>query len=108
MLTIAELQDEIMAWNKSTNWNAALDAFQNNMLYGSRSQSVELASGKVKKVAEFGGEGQGDTYYYVFSVGNQYFKRSGYYDSYDGTDWEDSEFFEVFPKEVTIIEYVTK
>lgn len=113
MLTLEKLRDEIMAWrvknDPHTTWDDALESFQDHILYYTGcSDPIILDSGRVEPVHQFGGEGLGDTFYYVFSVAGQYFQRNGFYDSYEGVDWEDSEFFEVVPKEVTVIEYVEK
>lgn len=66
--------------------------------------------GKVEVVEDFGGEGQGDLRYVVFSVKFtdetvKYFRQEGYYSSYDGTVW-DGDFTEVTPKEVLRTEWV--
>ncbi len=56
-------------------------------------------------VEDFGGEGQGDARYVVFKLGEQFFRKEGYYTSYDGSTW-DGDFFECFPviREVTFYE----
>lgn len=54
-----------------------------------------------------GGEGQGEYCYVILKVGDQHFKKEGYYASHYGTDWDGS-FFEVFPTEVTVTKYLTK
>lgn len=61
--------------------------------------------GTVKHVAEYGGEGQGDEYWVVFSVTSQdvtrHFKMSGGYASYYGGEF-DGRLSEVSPKEKVI------
>jgi hypothetical protein len=64
-----------------------------------------LPSGPAFLVEDFGGEGQGETRYVVFSVGEQFFRVDGYYASWDGTTWEDPTPSEVIAKEVTVIRY---
>ena len=64
-----------------------------------------LPSGPAFLVEDFGGEGQGDTRYVVFSVGEQFFQVDGYYASWDGTTWDDPVPYEVKPVEVTVIKY---
>lgn len=54
-----------------------------------------------------GGEGDGDTRYLVFKLGSQFFRKDGYYASYDGSVW-DGDFYEVFPREKTITVYEDK
>lgn len=62
-----------------------------------------------KEVSQYGGEGQGDTWYSVkyFPSSNIYLKVDGFYSSYEGAEFEDWEksVKEVFPKQVTITEY---
>lgn len=59
---------------------------------------------QLKKTDEYGGEGQGDEYWYVFSVSDgktkRHIKVDGWYASYDG-GWYD-EWYEVFPKQKTV------
>ena len=56
----------------------------------------------VSCVADVGGEGQGDIRYAVFCFtdgsGTKYFRKDGFYASYDGSTW-DGEFSEVQPQE---------
>ena len=71
--------------------------------------TATLASGPAYIEEDHGGsEGDGETRFVVFSVGDQFFQVDGYYASWDGTTWEDTEPFEVFPKEVTVIQYERK
>ncbi|MBO0676908.1 hypothetical protein JRC04_05485 [Mycolicibacterium sp. S2-37] len=73
--------------------------------------TVELDGiGTVRKVEDFGGEGQGDQYWIVISItdadGNvRYFQRDGWYASYDGGYYEGPT-FEVRPEEKTITVWV--
>jgi len=72
---------------------------------------VELADiGRVESVTSEGGEGQGDSYYFVLRLtdadGNvQLFRGDGYYSSYDGVNWEGTELYEVEPREKVVIVY---
>lgn len=54
--------------------------------------------------ADTGGEGHGEHVFVVIKVGNQYFKKDGYYASHYGTDWDGS-FAEVEPYEKTVTDY---
>lgn len=54
--------------------------------------------------AQFGGEGQGDDIWFVIGIGDQFFRKSGYYASHYGTDW-DGAFEEVRPVEKTVTVY---
>jgi len=58
----------------------------------------------IKFEDDFGGEGEGDDYWVVFSVGNQYFRVNGYYASYHGGELDGS-VEEVKPVKVERIEY---
>lgn len=60
--------------------------------------------GKLEFVEDFGGEGQGDTMWVVFKVQDRYFRKTAYYDSWNGASW-DSSLEEVEPKEKVITVY---
>jgi len=69
--------------------------------------------GKVGYVEQHGGEGEGDQYWLVFSVVMEsdldkgmvrYFKKPGWYASYDGGHY-DGELFEVTPQERVVTFY---
>lgn len=65
-----------------------------------------LPSGPAYVVEDFGGEGQGETRYVIFQVGEQFFEVDGYYASWDGTTWEDPTPYEVAAKDVVVVKYV--
>ncbi len=72
-------------------------------------KSVEIKDlGVVEPVNSFGGEDEGSRIGGVFKFNNQYFMYVGYYDSWDGTDWSYTTFTEVFPYNVTKVEYLTE
>lgn len=73
--------------------------------YGDLSEIDGL--GKIELIDEFGGEGQGDDYWVVFKVGDQLFRKDGWYASYDGGEL-DGELYEVEPVEVQRTEYNRK
>lgn len=65
--------------------------------------------GWVHVVENVGGEGQGDHQHMVFKVldfagGARFFKKTGYYSSFDGGEW-DGDFEEVKPVEKTVTVY---
>lgn len=60
--------------------------------------------GTIEFVESFGGEGQGDSLWVVFKIGDRYFQKDGYYASYDGGTW-DGAVTEVKPVTVERIEY---
>lgn len=59
-----------------------------------------------------GGEGSGETRYLVLQVtsddGVQYFRKDGAYYSYDGSNWDYGDFYEVEPTQKTITVYPRK
>lgn len=71
--------------------------------------SRKLNLGESKEVDQYGGEGQGDTWYSIkyFKDHNVYLKVSGWYTSYYGTHFDgwDNAVREVVPKEKTITVY---
>lgn len=60
----------------------------------------------IKVVEQFGGEGQGEQYYYILSYGLAFLRVGGYYSSWEGTTWSEDETELVVPKPVTVIEWV--
>lgn len=74
----------------------------------SPSEVIFEGLGTVKHVLTEGGEGQGDSYYGIFSIGDQFFRMDGYYSSWDGISWDGVSLYEVEPQQVTITEYVKK
>lgn len=74
-------------------------------IMGSQDQDYEdskivEALGKIEEVEYFGGEGMGDSVYIVnhFVDHDIYIRVDGYYSSYEGSDWDSSEFREVKKK----------
>lgn len=118
MTTAAQVQQEIIDWyNKLIEGNeyheqteyldTAIDSFTDSIdTYGAG--DVVLPSGQVEQVAQHGGEGEGDEYWVVFSVGDQLFRVEGYYSSWNGTDWENVEVEEVEAYEVSVTQYKKK
>lgn len=60
--------------------------------------------GKATRVDSAGGMDEGSNIWTVFEVGGRLFRKSGYYASHYGTDW-DGAFEEVFPEQKTITVY---
>lgn len=63
-----------------------------------------------KQVKQYGGEGSGDEYWYVFSCTKdgetKLFRLDGWYQSYEGYNFDDPMgFYEVVPKERAVIFY---
>jgi hypothetical protein len=42
---------------------------------------------------------------HIIKIGDSYFEQRGVYDSWNGTDWDCAEFYQVRPVEVTRTEY---
>jgi hypothetical protein len=81
------------------------------LFFGDKRYSLP-SFGTLSGVEEYGGEGQGEDYWFIFKVlgpqGNvRFFKRDGWYASYDG-GYYDGPTFEVKPVEklVTVYEKV--
>lgn len=62
---------------------------------------------KVGLVTRFGGEGQGDEAWFVLGIGDQMFRKDGWYISHEGTTW-DGDFTEVKPVERPVTFYEAK
>ena len=71
-----------------------------------QSDDVVLGDYTAELVEQQGGEGEGDIYFIVFKVGEQFFKLDAFYSSYDGVYWDDVSLHEVEPVEVARTEYV--
>lgn len=67
----------------------------------------QLGLGKVVTVEDYGGEGQGDTYYSVkhFVDHDVYIRTDGWYASYEGGTYDQGYGYEVRPQEKTVIVY---
>jgi len=66
---------------------------------------------KIKMLDQYGGEGQGDTIYYIFALYEDdelltNFKVEGYYDSWNGSDWSYASLNIVAPKKVEVTSWV--
>lgn len=55
--------------------------------------------------AQFGSEGSGSEVWIVFNVKDELFKMTGFYSSWDGTDWNGYNIFRVEPEEVVMVIY---
>lgn len=122
-MTVTNISKEILDWfnepaedesDKATHidsevWNEFYDSISSKAYiekYGYKTATLESGPAYVEE--DFGGEGQGETRYVVFSVGEQFFRVDGYYASWDGTTWEDPTPEEVIAKPVTVIRYERK
>lgn len=67
--------------------------------------SVELSVGTTEPVVD---EREDSEIYVVFKIGDQFFKATTAYDSWNDTEWGYADMSEVVPKEVTIRVWVNK
>jgi len=74
---------------------------------GVKERSTFLGLGEIEEVEQHGGEGEGDSWYSVkyFKDHDVYIRISGYYQSYDGTTFDQGYGEEVFPKQKMITVY---
>ena len=81
-----------------------LDMSNSDIGYGEFDEAV---FGKIKQVFGQGGEGKGEDWerVYFFEEHGVYLSMSGFYSSYNGTDFDGYEPKEVTPKEKTITVY---
>lgn len=109
----SNIKQEIIDWyNKEVNEHSKVEYFDAawpefvEAIWGSGTE--ELPSGTAKTLDEFGGEGQGDQRWVVFSVGDTIYKVEGYYTSWEGDNWDNAEPYEVEPVEVSVTQYREK
>ncbi len=71
---------------------------------------VSIGLGKIEEVEQYGGEGQGETWYSVkhFVDHDVYIQTDGFYSSYNGTDFYEGYGEEVVPEERMVTVYVSK
>jgi len=110
MATTEQIEKELLAWasedagEKFNYFESAADHIYDTLDNG----DIELPSGIASYVDRFGGEGKGEDYWMVFSVGDQLFRFAGYHDSWSGVSWEGAELEEVEAEKVVVVKYVKK
>lgn len=72
-------------------------------------QLVELGVTAIESVSNYGGEGQGETYYNIFKFtfaedDEVYIQFDGWYASYNGAEYQEA--FLVEPRQVTVTRYI--
>lgn len=110
MATVEQITKELLTW-ASAEEGEEFDYFESaaDCIYDALDSGyIDLPSGKASYVECFGGEGKGDDYWMVFSVGEQLFRFAGYHDSWSGVSWDGTELEEVEAKEVITVKYVKK
>lgn len=106
MTTAKQVKQEIIDFTKAEYFEKAWPDFLEELKdWSSTPPEVQLPSGTAKFFKRYGGEGLGEEYWVIFSVGDELFKVVGYYSSWDGSSWDDAEIYKVEPVEVTVIEY---
>lgn len=109
--TVEEVKKAIEEFESSDAYEQTYSYSEPSMLddlMNEEEQSFDVPGlGKVEFVENFGGEGQGDDYWLIFKVGEQYFQQDGYYASHDG-GYLDGDLYEVEPVKVTKTEYKVK
>lgn len=110
MATVEQITKELLVWaseddgGKFRYFEDAADHIYDTLDNG----DIELPSGTASYAERFGGEGKGEDYWMVFSVGDQLFRFAGYHDSWTGVSWEGAELEEVEAEEVVVVKYVKK
>jgi hypothetical protein len=94
-VTVKELKSELDEWYATLDkaYDNVFGELEDSLTY-SRDTNVTLPSGReLKFIVQEGGEGEGDSYFYVFSIGEdddeQLFRVDGYYASWDGVTYDD-------------------
>ena len=75
---------------RNPDWEG--DRYDDEACYSDEQIKEILAPfGEIKQVEHFGGEGEGETYFYIvhFVDHDVYVRCAGHYTSYDGVDWYD-------------------
>lgn len=71
--------------------------------------SIDEKMFKFTQVEQSGGEGQGDTYYVIVGISAEdeeyLLKYEGWYDSWNGTSWDDQSISLVEPVQVQVTQY---
>lgn len=111
MATAKQITQGIIDWYLSTTSEAEADfqdawsEFIDELEWNKRKEGIEIPFGKALFLKSVGGEGEGEKYWVLFQVEEEFFKIDGYFNSWDGVNWEGSELYKVTPVEVTVIEY---
>lgn len=111
-----DIQQEILDWYNDTDQpgitkkdeydRQVWSEFYESVAWG---DTPLLASGKTKLEEDHGGgEGDGEERWVVFSVNGQYFEVVGYYQSWEGTEWDDLTIREVEPVQVQVTQFKRK
>jgi len=109
MATIAEIKNAIQAYGNG--YNSGTNGFAQALEPVWRSENVnpevELdgIGTAVYQDGKYGEEGGGEDVWVVFQLGENMYRITGYYNSYDGSEWSTDGMHAVMPYERTIIDY---
>jgi len=124
-VTATQVQSAIEAYNEQVhesneqNSNSWRDTFAQALLegkeYNPQAQKYEEVKVELDGLGEVtlvdskpGFEGGGEDIWVVFHVGNQLFKLTGWYGSWDGSNWDEGDVFEVVAEEKIVVVYNKK
>lgn len=107
-----ELEDdedtkETLEYNDGALWETEMaESLYEALESYSKKVTLESASGTLELEDSWGGEGEGDSYGYVFSLSTEetkrFFEFDGYYSSCDGHSFDGAELYEVVPRMVEV------
>lgn len=97
------IDNEQIKYDGDTEYNISSSEFFSELQYGSDSYTISIdgVDYKPEKVDDYGGMDMGSELWVVFKIGDQLFKKSGWYASHDGSYW-DGDLSEVKPVQKTI------
>ena len=106
-LALAQWTQAEISWRSPEDWDEdEIDWTEASWDLRSEDHAYETAFGKLWVVDREGGSDQGSYAHVVFTVdGLRFFRKTGFYSSYEGYDWDGS-FREVEAKQETITVYV--
>jgi hypothetical protein len=124
-ITAREVQTAIEAYNEQVykynneNANSWREGFVQTLLdgtvYNPQTQKFDELKAELPGLGEVtlvdskpGQEGGGEDIWVVFLIGDQLFKLTGWYGSWDGSNWEEGEVFEVVAEEKIVVVYNKK
>jgi len=106
--TVEQVEEAIRAWEEAGDedgYGYGTDFFDDIMWSPSDPIFLPILGEKAIHVEREGGsEGDGDHMHVVFRIGDQFFMKEGYHNSWDSNEW-DGDFNEVKPVEVTVTQY---
>jgi hypothetical protein len=109
MATIAEISGAINQYRNGYDSGANGFVEELRPSFGNRNAHPEVElpgiGVAVHQDGKFGEEGGGEDVWVVFQIGEDMYRMTGYYNSYDGSEWDTHGMHAVMPYERTIIDY---